>query len=170
MAQHAMNRFKKRWEITQNWQLIFPLIGIIGLLLIAYKASVLLTTDFHLSIKIIVGIILFYLLLKMTLFSFKKLEHKWIVKQKWEMIRIFIVFAITGSTSAFIGRPLLNILGINKDNLNAMLYWTLFIIIGLLFYQLLLVLIGWLFGQFEFFWNFEKKMLKRLGLKRIFKE
>ncbi|MGB5647230.1 MAG: DUF6787 family protein, partial [Muriicola sp.] len=27
-----------------------------------------------------------------------------------------------------------------------------------------LVLFGWLFGQFRFFWNFEKKMLHRIGL------
>jgi hypothetical protein len=32
-------------------------------------------------------------------------------------------------------------------------------------YQVLLVLIGALFGQFSFFWGFEKKMLRRFGLK-----
>ncbi|MGA0828911.1 MAG: DUF6787 family protein, partial [Flavobacteriaceae bacterium] len=45
------------------------------------------------------------------------------------------------------------------------IYWPLRI--GLIFplYQLLLVFFGALFGQFRFFWNFEKKMLRRLGVK-----
>ena len=86
---------------------------------------------------------------------------------KWEMIRIFLVFAITGSTSAFIGRPIINFLGVTKDNLSAPIYWILYIFIGLVCYQILLVTFGWIFGQFQFFWNFEKKMLKRMGLKRF---
>jgi hypothetical protein len=28
----------------------------------------------------------------------------------------------------------------------------------------LLVFMGWLFGEFRFFWEFEKKMLRRTGL------
>jgi hypothetical protein len=95
------------------------------------------------------------------------LENKWIVEQRWEIIRIFIVFAITGSSSLFIGRPIIYAIGITKENLNPFLYWILFIIIGLVFYQILLVTFGWLFGQFKFFWEFEKKMLKRFGLGRF---
>ncbi|MCB0447619.1 MAG: hypothetical protein KDD03_08930, partial [Gelidibacter sp.] len=57
--------------------------------------------------------------------------------------------------------------GITKENLNTFVYWFLYIIIGLIFYQLLLVFFGWLFGQFQFFWEFEKKMLRKFGLKRL---
>jgi len=35
-------------------------------------------------------------------------------------------------------------------------------------YQVLLVILGTLFGQHKFFWNMEKKMLSRIGLKRLF--
>ena len=80
------------------------------------------------------------------------------------MIRVFLVFAITGSSSMFIGRPIIKLIGITKENLNPFIYWILFIIIGLVFYQILLVFFGFLFGQFKFFWEFEKKMLKRFGL------
>jgi hypothetical protein len=31
-------------------------------------------------------------------------------------------------------------------------------------YQILLVFVGFIFGQFSFFWEFEKKMLVRLKL------
>ncbi|MFD0835775.1 DUF6787 family protein [Mariniflexile aquimaris] len=83
------------------------------------------------------------------------------------MISIFLVFAFTGTSSVFVGRPILVLIGITKENLNSFLYWILYIIIGFIFYQILLVCIGWIFGQFQFFWNFEKKMLSRLGFKRF---
>ena len=89
---------------------------------------------------------------------------------RWELITIFIVFALTGSSSVFVGRPLIKFIGITKENLNPFIYWFLYIIIGLIFYQILLVCFGWLFGQFKFFWNFEKKMLRRFGLGRFLKE
>ena len=94
------------------------------------------------------------------------LEKKWVLDYRWEMIRVFIVFAITGSSSVFVGRPIMKLIGITKENLNPILYWVLFIIVGLIFYQILLVTLGWLFGQYAFFWEFEKKMLRRFGLFR----
>ncbi|MFK7781993.1 DUF6787 family protein, partial [Psychroserpens sp.] len=156
--------FKNRWEINKNWQLIFPILGIIGLGYSAYRLSYSLTKPYSIFITIILTLLLFYVLLKLTLFLFKKLENKWILEYKWEMIRVFIVFAITGSSSVFVGRPMMKLIGITKENLNPFIYWVLFIIIGLIFYQILLVSFGWLFGQHKFFWEFEKKMLKRFGL------
>ena len=77
------------------------------------------------------------------------------------------MFAITGSSSLFVGRPIIKALGITKENLNIVVYYILFTIIALIFYQILLVTFGWLFGQFKFFWEFEKKMLRRFGLGRL---
>ena len=162
-----MEKFKTKWEISQNWQLIFPFIGVLGLGYSAYKISNALFNQLGILATIIASVIVFYILLKVTLFLFKKLEEKWILNHRWEMIRVFIVFAITGSSSMFVGRPIIKLIGITKENLNPILYWFLFIIIGLVFYQILLVFFGWLFGQFKFFWEFEKKMLKRFGLKRF---
>ncbi|TYA59073.1 DUF6787 family protein [Formosa maritima] len=162
-----MKQFKTNWEIQKNWQLIFPIMGILGLIYSSFKLANVILGGYNLYITIAVTATLFYVFLKFTLLLFKKLENKWIVDYKWEMIRIFIVFAITGSSSLFIGRPIIKLLGITKENLNIVVYWVLYIIIGLIFYQILLVFIGWLFGQFKFFWEFEKKMLKRFGLKRF---
>lgn len=162
-----MDKFKERWEIQHNWQLLFPLAGIVILVYSSYKLANLLLNDVHLILVILTTLLFYFILLKFFLFCFKKLENKWIVKMRWEMIRIFIVFALTGSTSAFIGRPMIALLGITKENLNPFLYWVLYLIIGLVFYQLLLVFFGWLFGQFRFFWEFEKKMLRRFGLGRF---
>ena len=54
-----------------------------------------------------------------------------------------------------------------KENLPTIIYWFLYILISFVFYQIMLVFFGWLFGQFKFFWNMEKKMLTRIGLKRF---
>jgi hypothetical protein len=164
-----MQKFKNRWEIQHNWQLLFPILGMFGLLYAGYLVSNKLTNSLPIYVTILVAVIFAYLFLKITLFCFKKLENKWIVTYKWEMIRIFIVFAITGSSSAMIGKPIMTLVGITKENLNPFVYWALYIIIGLVFYQLLLVFFGWLFGQFQFFWEFEKKMLQKMGFKRFVK-
>lgn len=162
-----MKNFKKHWEIQHNWQLVFPFFGIVILGYSAFKISNSVLKDYgRLSIAI-ATLIIFFVFLKLILFIFKKLEKKWVLDYRWEMIRVFMVFAVTGSSSLFVGRPIIKLLGITKENLNPLLYWFLFIIIGLIFYQILLVSFGWLFGQFKFFWEFEKKMLSRFGLNRF---
>ncbi|PTM08434.1 MAG: hypothetical protein DA407_08040 [Bacteroidetes bacterium] len=168
-----MQKFKERWEIHHNWQLIFPLLGIVGLSYSAYKLVGIfldrtLTTNIPYIIIISIGV--FYALLKFFLFCFKRLEKKWIVEYKWEMIRIFLVFAITGSSSVFISKPIMKVIGITKENLNVFVYWILYVIIGLIFYQILLITIGWIFGQYKFFRDFLKRLGKRLGLGRFIKE
>jgi hypothetical protein len=70
-------------------------------------------------------------------------------------LAIFIVFAITGSTSAWVSKPVCLWLGIVEEDFGN---WFVLIRLLIIFplYQVLLVLIGTLFGQFNFFWNFEK--------------
>jgi hypothetical protein len=162
-----MEKFKKHWEIQHNWQLIFPFFGILILAYSAFKISNTFLNEYGLVTTLVASIIIFLSLIRFTLFLFKKLEKKWILNSRWEMIRVFLVFAVTGSSSLLIGKPIIRFIGITKENLNPILYWILFTIIGLIFYQILLVSFGWLFGQFKFFWEFEKKMLKRFGLKRF---
>ncbi|MDG1374475.1 MAG: hypothetical protein P8M66_05085 [Flavobacteriaceae bacterium] len=161
-----MKTFKAAWEIKHNWQLLFPLIGLGSLAYSAFKITSLLPFSvFYICFPI--SIIVFYVLLKIVMFAISKLESKWVVNERWELIRIFIVFAITGSSSVLVGRPIIKWLGITQDNLHPLLYWIMFVTISLFFYQVLLVLIGWIFGQFQFFWNFEKKMIRRFGLGRF---
>lgn len=94
----------------------------------------------------------------------KKLMTRWNIEKPWQLLVIFFVFSITGSSSIAIGRPILKLIGITLENLNAFVYYPVFIVLSFIFYQLFLVLYGWLFGQFEFFWAMEKKMLTRFGL------
>jgi hypothetical protein len=96
-------------------------------------------------------------------------KERWGIKSNLQLAIIFIVFAITGSTSAWLSKPFCFWLGILKEDLE---YWFTPIRLLLIFpiYQVLLVAIGFLFGQYKFFWAFEKKMLKRMGLGFFFKE
>lgn len=162
--------FKSNWNIQQNWQLIYPVLGLLGLGYSAFKLAFKITDSYSMLFTLGLTVVFFFAFLKLTLVIFKKLENKWVVDYRWEMIRIFIVFAITGTSSMLVGRPIMELIGITKENLNPILYWILFVIIGLIFYQILLVTFGWLFGQFNFFWEFEKKMLKRFGLGRFLNE
>ena len=166
-----MNRIKERWDIVQAWHYLFPILGFVMTLATAYYIARRILHSFGLNntfwewpFSIVVTLIGHFLAIRFFLWCFEKLKHKWVTEYRWEMIAIFIVFAITGSLSAKLAAPLLKVLGIHAENISAWVYWPLRILIILPIYQILLVLVGWLFGQFRFFWNFEKKMLKRMGL------
>lgn len=96
-----------------------------------------------------------------------KLKERWHIQSNWQLILILVVFAITGSTAAYLSKPLTSFLGITTDNLSPWLYWPFRLLIIFPAYQVLLVIIGALFGQFQFFWNFEKKMLYNMKLNFI---
>ena len=162
-----MDNFKQNWQIQHNWQLVFPVLGILILGYSSYRLGDVIVGNINLFLVLIATVVIFTLLLRLTLFLFKKLERKWILDYRWEMIRVFIVFSITGSSSVFIGKPIMALIGITKENLNTTVYWILYIVVGIIFYQIMLVFFGWLFGQFKFFWEFEKKMLSRFGFKKF---
>ena len=105
----------------------------------------------------------------------EKLKARWGISSTWQIIIILLVFSITGSSSLFVGKPVLHLFGLDRVNFapeflfGGLLYYTLRILVIFPIYQVLLVLFGWLFGQFRFFWNFEKAMLGRIGLSRFMK-
>ncbi|MBT8376498.1 MAG: hypothetical protein KJO22_06485, partial [Bacteroidia bacterium] len=96
-----MKEFKENWEIQQNWQLLFPLFGLLGLGYTSYKICFNLLPDNRI-LQVLGAFLVFFVLLKLTLYIFKKLEDKWILTYRWEMIRVFIVFAVTGSSSLYV--------------------------------------------------------------------
>lgn len=93
-----------------------------------------------------------------------KLKQRWNITSNFQFFIILLVFAITGSTSALIAKPILTFIGITKESVSVWFYYPLYIIIILPIYKVLLLLIGTLAGQRNFFWNFIKKMLDRMGL------
>ncbi|GLB51902.1 hypothetical protein NBRC110019_09410 [Neptunitalea chrysea] len=100
------------------------------------------------------------------------LKERWNVKSNLQFTLILIVFAITGSTSAYIIRPIFSSIGFTRNILGVEWYWGIVyfiieIIAILPIYFPLLLFVGTVFGQFKFFWNFEKKMLSRIGFSSL---
>lgn len=98
-----------------------------------------------------------------------KLKKRWGIDTNFQIVVIIIVFAITGSSSVYVARPFLDWIGFDRSVFSdawwsGWVYWSIRILIIFPIYQVLLIIYGWLFGQFRFFWNFEKKMLGRMGL------
>ena len=91
----------------------------------------------------------------------KYLKDKWNLKSNFQLVIILIVFAITGSGSLYISKPLMEFLSISSENMDIYLYWILRFIIVTVVYQFVLLLVAFVFGQFNWFWNFEKKILKK---------
>ncbi len=94
---------------------------------------------------------------------FARLQERWGVSA-FRVVIILIVFALTGTTVLFIKAPILDfIVGENQKNwLHSVIYFILILPI----YNILLLIYGAIFGQFSFFWEFEKKFFKRLFFRK----
>jgi len=105
----------------------------------------------------------------------RKLKEKWGIHSNFQLVIIFIVFAITGSSSVYVAKPFLEFINLDRSHFGedfffgGLGYYLLRILLIFPFYQVLLIVIGTIFGQFKFFWNFEKKMLNRLSGGQLFK-
>jgi hypothetical protein len=98
----------------------------------------------------------------------ENLKKRWGITSNFQLVIIFIVFAITGSASAWLSKPVCNVIGISKEDLG--LWFTpvrLLVILPL--YPFVLLFFGYLFGQSKFFFPFSKKMLRSMGLGFIFR-
>lgn len=100
----------------------------------------------------------------------EKLKQRWGIKHNYQLVVIFIVFAVTGSSSAYLSKPVLEWFGFKRDLFSPFIYWPLYLILIFPIYQVLLVFFGFISGQFKFFWAFEKRMLKSVGLGFLFKK
>lgn len=89
-----------------------------------------------------------------------RLQTRWKVKSGYQVIVILIVFACTGFTVLFIKQPLFEYWfpSGEKPIWASALYWVLILPV----YNAFLLLYGFLFGQFRFFWEFEKRFINRI--------
>ncbi|MBX2899790.1 MAG: prolipoprotein diacylglyceryl transferase [Cyclobacteriaceae bacterium] len=89
-----------------------------------------------------------------------RLQQRWKVKSVAHVFIILLVFACTGFTVLLIKRPLFA-LWFPDGNIPlsaSIAYWILIFPV----YNLFLLFYGFLFGQFRFFWDFEKRFFARL--------
>ena len=105
----------------------------------------------------------------------EKLKKRWGISSSWQIFLIIVVFGMTGSSSVYVAKPVLEFFGFTRLSFSTDFFWgglsyyMLRLLLVFPIYQVLLVAYGWLFGQFNFFWSFEKKMLSRMGFSRLIK-
>lgn len=92
---------------------------------------------------------------------FDKLKLRWGVKSTFQVIVILIVFSCTGFSVLYAEKWVYDLLNIPPD-LDWYFRTLLFVIITLPLYNVLLLAYGFIFGQFRFFWNFEKRFFSRM--------
>ena len=80
------------------------------------------------------------------------------------LIIIFIVFGITGSLSVVLSEPILNYLRLDKITNYVAVHMLLRIFVILIVYQVLLIVVGSIFGQFDYFRKIQKRFLVRVRL------
>ena len=94
----------------------------------------------------------------------QNLINKFNAKSKLHLLVIFLVFGLSGTFSLWISSPILLALDLENILNNYPLYIFFRVLIIIPIYQLILILIATLFGEFEYFWKFEKKILKRIKI------
>jgi len=94
----------------------------------------------------------------------EKMKQKWGLDSMFQVVLILIVFAMTGMTVVWIRPIIFKVLGI--ENASGWLKTVSYLMLVFPLYQGLLLVYGFVFGQFNFFWEKEKKMAK--ALRRFF--
>ncbi len=96
----------------------------------------------------------------------ERLKLRWGVKNGIQVCIILVVFAATGFSILYLKKPIYHLAGISDTTP----FWVRFVFYSLTIlpvYQIVLLFWGFIFGQFTFFWNFEKRMLSNIV--KIFK-
>lgn len=90
----------------------------------------------------------------------ERLKQRWKLGSAFQVIVVLVVFACTGFTVLLIKKPVLHFLaGDQGESTLASVLYYLFI---LPLYNIILLAYGFLFGQFRFFWEFEKRFFNRI--------
>lgn len=92
---------------------------------------------------------------------FEKLKERWGLKSFWHVVLILFIFSITGITTLYVREFLFEILGITSET-GTMIRVMAWLFVVFPSYQALFLIYGFVLGQFEFVWRFEKKSLARI--------
>ena len=88
-----------------------------------------------------------------------KLQLRWKAGSVFQVIIILTVFTFTGLTVVYLMKPVLkSFFGENVPLWGRMVY----VVFILPVYNIFLLLYGFIFGQFHFFWDFEKRFFGRV--------
>lgn len=88
-----------------------------------------------------------------------KLQIKWDLKNTTQVVVVLVVFACTGFTVMFLKDPIVSFF--TNDGEPSVWFSVIYYLLILPIYNVILLFYGLIFGQFKFFWNFEKRMFSR---------
>lgn len=91
----------------------------------------------------------------------QKLMKRWGVDSLWQVVLILFIFAITGMTALYAKKLFFYLLGITGETpfwLRS-LVWFVTVIPA---YQALFLFYGFILGQFDFVWRFEKQSFRKI--------
>ncbi|RYG00792.1 MAG: hypothetical protein EOO02_14165 [Chitinophagaceae bacterium] len=88
---------------------------------------------------------------------FDGLQRKWGVSG-FRFVLIFCIFAIGGSLTGFLARRIMPWFDID----NSVAYWIVYVIVVTLIWPFCILIVSLPFAQFPFFWNYEKKLWRRI--------
>ncbi len=95
----------------------------------------------------------------------QKLKTRWNITSHLQLVLVLLTFSVTGTTTLIVRKFIFQYIGITAET-DLWIKIPLYIMIIFPLYQGLFPLIGALFGQFRFAWEFEKKMLTRFRFKK----
>ena len=94
----------------------------------------------------------------------QNLIKKFNAKSKAHLLVIFFIFGLSGSLSLWVSSPIMSALDLKNILNNYPLYIFFRVLIIIPIYQLILIVVASIFGEFQYFWRFEKKFLKRIKI------
>ena len=92
-----------------------------------------------------------------------KLKKKWGIRRTVDIVLILIVFPLAGMSIVYVRVPVFEVLGIEDTHI--VIKTMVYLLIVFPTYQFFLLFFGLLFGQFQFFWDKEKKMARWISNK-----
>jgi len=90
---------------------------------------------------------------------FDSLKRKWNITGNFQFVLIMVVFSLAGMAITQVRRPLFHLMGIERETP----FWikTVVYLLSIFpLYQVFLLLFGTLLGQFRFFWEKEKALVR----------
>lgn len=90
----------------------------------------------------------------------ERLKQRWKLESIFQVVMVMVVFACTGFTVLFIKKPVLHFLVGEKGD--STLASAIYYLLILPLYNVILLAYGFVFGQFRFFWEFEKRFFNRI--------
>ncbi len=93
---------------------------------------------------------------------FNKLKLKWGITSDWQVLTILIAFSLAGPTVIFIKGWYFDLLAFN-DQTPTFIKTIAYLVFIFPAYQVILLIYGFLLGQFQFFWEKEKALVRAIS-------